>query len=286
MKEFRCSFFIQILFIIILIICCVDKRRLNSGSKEFPLDGLSVENSEIISIDTLVDHSPWIQGDVMGWHRPLKAFKALFLNSMEDSVLCFLAEFPDEYLAFGLFKKYASFPVSRKNYFFSKNIAVFLNLKFVGTLVLPEGNNWNNQKIEEFLPLIGSEFNLPKIYDSFPIKGRIPNSESVTAHHLLGQDFLGEAVSVNFACYNDTAIVFRTFFNPNQKSFHLLVKNYAGRIGTLEKGYLSFWGVTDFGNAIFLIGHDDGLIGCEGCSDQGLSMQFARKTLEMNSLLP
>ncbi len=124
-------------------------------------------------------------------YRPVNAFKAYYSNSMGNSVILLLGVFPNEYLAFGLFKKYASFFANEKNFCFLGNTVIFRRDQIIGTLFLPEGDNWNFPKLFEFMPLIDSGYSIPRIFDSFPINNRIPNSETVCAIHFLGLDCIG-----------------------------------------------------------------------------------------------
>jgi hypothetical protein len=269
-----------------LVVSCLEgSGKKNTQTELFPLTGKEPLRAEAIPIDSLIKYFPWSQWDIE-YFRPEKAFKAFYFNTMSDSIELLMCLFPVDYLAFGLFSKYRERFSREKSYYYMGNFAVFYQKKAVATLSLPKNQYWTDLKISDFKALFEADYLVPKIFKSFPVKYRIPNSESVIPHHFLGTDYLGEVVSVQYLCSFDTARIFRSFFNPEQRVFYSLVNKYSGRIDTVNTKILKFWGTNDFNFPVLVYGYSHGIIGTEGCKDREIAEELAQKTLKLNILLP
>ncbi|MBF0433175.1 MAG: hypothetical protein HQK83_17985 [Fibrobacteria bacterium] len=234
--------------------------------------------------DSLKLMYPWSKWNVQNF-RPKLAGIAYFENNNGDTLQFIYTSFSEDFLAFGFFKKYAP-QKFRENFYIDGEQLVFRNIETVGVLTFTNQGPWNMSKIETFKQSFPVSFDKPSVFDSFPIKNRLKNTEAVYPRFFLGKDYIGDVISVKFPCFYDTAEVFRTWFNPKQRVFRALAKDFIGETERKDNGKLFvFKGFTDFDIPVVLYGYQNGLLGVYGCNDKETAEFYIKKVMSMDALL-
>ncbi len=219
-------------------------------------------------------------------YRPEKAYRLSYLNNNRDSVWAWVISFPQEYLAYGFYKRFEPFTLASKNYYLSNNWVISHSDKFLCLFKKEDEGVWTLPEWEDFLPWVKEDYLKPAIFFSFPLSGRVENSEFVVPRWFLGREKLGETVGASFKCYGKTGVLFRSFSWDAQKQFEEL-KNGFRIFQKSEFGdFKQFWGETEYGEPLLLRTNRWGYLGFLGCFDKNIAEEWVEKASQMDALVP
>lgn len=121
------------------------------------------------------------------------------------------------------------------------------------------------------------ENSLPALFSSFPLLGRIPQSERMPDRIFLGHRWNGPVFSAEYQCHGDTALAFRANPQP-QDSLRIWMRPWKGKVDSTRDGReWTFRGVDDLGRPMVLENFSDGIAGFSGCYDPVLEREYVEK---------
>lgn len=121
------------------------------------------------------------------------------------------------------------------------------------------------------------EFPIPAPFASFPLLGRISNSEQVHGSGFLGFSWVGPVFSAEFNCHGDTALAFRGELQHSD-SINAWMGPWKGKIDTLKSVRdWRFQGVDEFRRPMAFWIFREGVAGFSGCYDPVLESEYLEK---------
>jgi hypothetical protein len=245
---------------------------------------------DTLSVYSLASQFPWDQWFINDY-SPECVFKAFYrgidsgILGNEDTVTLTACAFSRPHLSYGFFKRYHPDWLSQKNSYFMDSYAVFLHENWVGVVKLPQEQKWTPSAIMAYIPGGHRPLQLPGIFKSLPFKERIQFTETVLPRYFLGYDALGEVIFAKYHCFYDTAVVFRSFYNPNHATFWGFLSQLDNSVYQKSSSHV-FWGKTQDLAPIYLLSQENGLIGIIGCNDTLKVLELSQKTQTLNLLIP
>ncbi len=270
-------------FCLLWLSCSKEEVSQTINRIDLKLKELNPQEDVLLVADTVLLKEPWVSWEALAY-QPERVRRILMQGLGFDSVVITQLVFSEDYLAYGLFAKIKGDASSKRQIKTYENRVYLRNKKRVSEVKLPQGETWNVHNLKDFLFLSEDTESTPALFKSLPRKGKREGSHRVIVKQFLGWDDVGEAVGASYPCYLESLFLFRTFFNPWQKSFSDLVQRYTGVVDTLSSGELRFKGTTNDQTPLFIIGHSTGLLGGIGCSDERINESIAKKALELNFL--
>jgi len=246
---------------------------------------LTKKYSQNVSLDSLANAFPWNQWEYEIF-RPDSVYQFEFQDFNREVIKGLLVKFPEDYLAFGLFKRYATGGQSNSFSYLRGETWVIHNRDFICTLYLDSGKTWTQIKINEFSKLGDPRYTLPQIFKSFPLKTRISQTEVVYPRYFLGKMDIGEAIGAQYPCFLEKALLFRTLEYSTDQPVPDVFKEFSLKKSENHPQNQAFWGKTEYGESVYILAQKRGFLGVLGCSDSIRTVELVGQAQKMNSLMP
>ena len=194
-----------------------------------------------------------------------------------DPLILNLREYRTAYWAFAAFRRLERGEPPREGWLATGDRVYVVHGAYLGELDSAAGSN-SVGTLRDRLKFVGSAAtSLPPEFESFPLLGRIPNSERVGTEDFLGHAWEGPIFSVAYHCHGDTALAFRGFPQSAKRVAEWMF-GWKGEVDSTHSGReWRFKGVDEFRRPMIFGFFSEGVAGFSGCFDPLLAQEYIEK---------
>lgn len=210
--------------------------------------------------------------------------KHVFQFSGLDSITLTLLEFADEETPFlALQNQFENIEVA-EGVINKQNQSIFYHSPYLCVVSYPMVSQIPTRFLKESLVFVEEDLNqLPKKFHSFPLAGRIKNSERIFIDEFLGQRWASPIYSVQYFLNGDTVTLFRMSPQSSLTSRHFTLHKDTRKFDLWNRE-LHFEGDDGFRKPVAIWASKVSAYGVFGCYDSLQTVDYAQKLKKMEVL--